>query len=705
MKYNRIAIVAGLGILAMAGFVGNANAGPLRAGVASVDVSPTKFPVIVNGGFLADKADKVLDRLYARTVVLDDGSQPIAITVVDSCMMPRDMLDKAKADAARSTGIAVERMLISATHTHTAPSTMGTLGTPPDPDYVAMLPGLITESIVKAHRNLQPAKIGWTVVEDFDHTHTRRWIRRPDKMIKDPFGVVNVRANMHPGYLNPDVIGPSGPVDPALSLISIQSDSGKPLAVFANYSMHYFGTRPVSADYFGMFSAKIAQKLGAKDGDGFVGIMSQGTSGDQHWMDYGKAKTDITIQAYAEELAKRAFEALGQVKYQSEVPIAMAQATLKLTRRLPDAKRLEWAHDIKAKMTKPVPKDVGEVYACEAIELDANPNRELILQAVSIGELALTAIPNEVYAITGLKLKAMSPFKTTVNIELANGAEGYIPPPEQHKLGGYTTWPARTAALEVTAEPKIVETLLTLLEKVAGKPRREMHPGQGEYAQKVLEMKPLAYWNMNEIAGEKVSDVTGHDHHGHFEDGVALYLNGPHSKGLADSGHVNRSAHFAGGRMKASVGVSGSNQSVSLWFWNGMPTDARPISGHLFETPAGDTIAIGGVGNSPGKLIVGQGDQAMLVGKSQISNRSWNHLAFVRQGGKVMVYLNGQLEVEGELNATVAQATEKAIYIGGRENGQTSFEGKLDEVAIFDRVLTAQEVSQQFQNAGQVGQE
>ena len=705
MKYNRIAIVAGLGILAMAGFVGNANAGPLRAGVASVDVSPTKFPVIVNGGFLADKADKVLDRLYARTVVLDDGSQPIAITVVDSCMMPRDMLDKAKADAARSTGIPVERMLISATHTHTAPSTMGTLGTPPDPDYVAMLPGLITESIVKAHRNLQPAKIGWTVVEDFDHTHTRRWIRRPDKMIKDPFGVVNVRANMHPGYLNPDVIGPSGPVDPALSLISIQSDSGKPLAVFANYSMHYFGTRPVSADYFGMFSAKIAQKLGAKDGDGFVGIMSQGTSGDQHWMDYGKAKTDITIQAYAEELAKRAFEALGQVKYQSDVPIAMAQATLKLTRRLPDAKRLEWARDMKAKMTKPVPKDVGEVYACEAIELDANPNRELILQAVRIGELALTAIPNEVYAITGLKLKAMSPFKTTVNIELANGAEGYIPPPEQHKLGGYTTWPARTAALEVMAEPKIVETLLTLLEKVAGKPRREMHPGQGEYARKVLEMKPLAYWNMNEIAGKKVSDVTGHDHQGQFEDGVALYLNGPHSKGLAYSGHVNRSAHFAGGRMKASVDVSGSNQSVSLWFWNGMPTDARPISGHLFETPAGDTIAIGGVGHSPGKLIVGQGDQAILVGKSQITNRSWNHLVFVRQGGKVMVYLNGQLEVEGELNATVAQATEKAMYIGGRANGQTSFEGKLDEVAIFDRVLTAQEVSQQFQNAGQVGQE
>jgi hypothetical protein len=59
-----------------------------------------------------------------------------------------------------------------------------------------------------------------------------------------------------------------------------------------------------------------------------------------------------------------------------------------------------------------------------------------------------------------------------MNIELANGAEGYIPPPEQHKLGGYTTWPARTAGLEVGAEPRIVETLLSLLEEVSGQKRR-----------------------------------------------------------------------------------------------------------------------------------------------------------------------------------------------------------------------------------------
>ena len=66
---------------------------------------------------------------------------------------------------------------------------------------------------------------------------------------------------------------------------------------------------------------------------------------------------------------------------------------------------------------------------------------------------------------------AQSPLRPTFNVELANGSEGYIPPAEQHPLGGYTTWPARTAGLEVGAEAAITEAVLTLLERVAGKKR------------------------------------------------------------------------------------------------------------------------------------------------------------------------------------------------------------------------------------------
>ena len=123
------------------------------------------------------------------------------------------------------------------------------------------------------------------------------------------------------------------------------------------------------------------------------------------------------------------------------------------------------------------------------------------LQAIRIGELGITAIPNEVFAISGLKIKEQSPFDITMNIELANGSEGYIPPPEQHALGGYTTWPARTAGLEVQAEPGIVETVIKLLEKVAKKPRRSIQLLHGAYAEAVLKSRPVAYWRLDDIQG------------------------------------------------------------------------------------------------------------------------------------------------------------------------------------------------------------
>jgi hypothetical protein len=200
--------------------------------------------------------------------------------------------------------------------------------------------------------------------------------------------------------------------------------------------------------------------------------MSQGTSGDQMWMNYGKPKSDMTVERYAQAVADVAYRAYQQVKYRSQVTLAMAEAKLSLRRRVPDGQRLAWARELLSQMAGAKPRNQPEVYAREQIALHEDPVRELKLQALRVGDLGITAIPNEVFAITGLKLKVQSPLQPTFNVELANGSEGYIPPPEQHRLGGYTTWPARTAALEVEAEPRIVETLLTLLEKVAARPRR-----------------------------------------------------------------------------------------------------------------------------------------------------------------------------------------------------------------------------------------
>ncbi len=282
----------------------------LRAGAASVDISPKHFPVVVSGGFLDRYADRVRDPLHARALVLDDGRIKVAIVVVDTLMMGRELIDDAKQRAAKATGIPADHMVVCAVHTHSAPSVAGALGTGVDPPYAKLLAGWIVEAIERAAKNLAPAKIGWAVADAPDQTNCRRWIKRPDRIGEDPFGQRTVRAMMHPGYQNPDYIGPSGPKDAGLTVLAVQSPDGRPMALLANYSMHYFGAEPVSADYFGRFCVQIARLIGAdKSNPQFVAMMSQGTAGDLHWMDYSRPQMKIDIDGYTAQVAQIAYQA------------------------------------------------------------------------------------------------------------------------------------------------------------------------------------------------------------------------------------------------------------------------------------------------------------------------------------------------------------------------------------------------------------
>ncbi|WP_298859476.1 neutral/alkaline non-lysosomal ceramidase N-terminal domain-containing protein [uncultured Gimesia sp.] len=451
------------------------------AGAFSVDISPEKLPAIQNGGFLERSQNQVLDRLHARCFVLKSGEEVVAIAVVDSCMIPRDICYRAKVLVRKQTGIPVNRILIASTHTHTAPSVMNLcLGTNSDPSYERFLPGKLAEGIANAYANLEPARMGVAVVDAPKHTHCRRWLKHPDKYANDPFGEKTVRAIMHPGYQNAEFIGPAGPVDTGLSLFSIQSADGKrSIGLIANYSMHYFGTRGgFSADYYGKFSSLMENKIATTDSAKapFVAAMSQGTSGDLQWMNYGQPrKKDYSIDVYSAELAEIAFNAYQKIQYETGEPkLAMAETMLVFNRRLPSKERVSWANELNTKRGDRRPKSRPEVYAEQVAWFVEYPQEEIILQVLRVGDLAITAIPNEVYGITGLKLKAQSPFKATFNMGLANGAAGYIPPPEQHFLGGYTTWPARTAGLETDAEPKIVDSLLGLMEKLSGQKRKPL---------------------------------------------------------------------------------------------------------------------------------------------------------------------------------------------------------------------------------------
>jgi putative membrane-bound dehydrogenase-like protein len=668
---------------------------PFRAGAAVVDISPTKFPAIIAGGFLEGTASKVNDPLHARCLVLDDGRMQLVFAIVDTCMLPRALTEEAKKLASAKCGIPVSHMMISATHTHSAPAAMGCLGTRVDRDYAATLPEKIAEGIVKAMQNLQPAKIGWGAIDDWEHTHNRRWIRKPERKVIDPFGQATGLANMHPGYLSADVIGPSGPVDPGLSLLAVNSLDGKPLAVLANYSQHYFGSGAVSADYYGQFCKQMAKLLGQQgDGNGpFVCAISQGTSGDLMWMDYGSPKKNLDMHGYAAGVAKYAERAWREIRFHDTARLGMVEKHLQLNYRIPDEARLAWAKPIAAKIENELPKNLKEVYAQEALLLHERQSTEITLQALRIGDLSIATLPNEVYALTGLKLKSQSPFKQHFNVELANGGDGYIPPPEQHVLGGYTTWPARTAGLEVQAEPKIVETLLQALEEVTGEQRREMHSEHGSYAQAILAAKPLAYWRLDEAAGDIAKNAILTGPHAKLRPGFAWYLPGVGSGTGVGEGEtltpstfsgtqINRAVHLAGGEIQTELASLGPHYSIALWFWLGEASGASQREGTLVTLPTGERLIA--------KQTSDHQVQLMLNGtasKSAMQADDWQFAVLVSEKDALKVYLNGNEQPEIVVAQMKDSPTESLKF------GQ-SLQGKLDELAVFSRSLSPAEIKE-----------
>ncbi len=449
-----------------------------RAGAFAADITPRKLPISVNGGMQDRQATAVRDRLHARCLVLDDGTTTIAVAVCDSCMIPREVLDAAKRRASKSTGIAPERMLIAATHTHTAPTAGGVFQSEPDKEYVEYLAEQVAKGIEKAHANLAPAKVGWGVGKDATQVFNRRWFMKPGTIGADPFGRTTDRVRMNPGYLNPGLVRPAGPTDPDVSVLSVQAGDGRPLALLANYSLHYVGgVEPLSADYFGAFAERIATLLGAGKGDPpFVGILSNGTSGDVNNVDFGAAapkgrKPGEQVRLVADSVARAAHAAYKDIRHRDGVSLAMAEKEVELGVRLPTEEDVARAKEVLAAASsdkRPVLTGLREVYARETVLLAKYPPRvKAKLQALRVGELGIVAIPCEVFVEIGLEIKKRGPLRPTFTIELANGYNGYLPTPAQHKLGGYETWRARSSYLEPEASTKIVATLLELLKEVA----------------------------------------------------------------------------------------------------------------------------------------------------------------------------------------------------------------------------------------------
>jgi hypothetical protein len=470
MKTTAIRTLALAGALGLAGLAGPLAAGEapaLRAGAAAVDVTPRQFPIRVRGNL----CDRAYDALHSRALVFSDGRTTLALVVVDNLGVAEESCDEAKRLAAERCGIAAENVMIASTHTHRAPSSNTKEGEPASVAYRAVLVEGMAESIVRAHAALRPAAIGAASHPLPDEVRNRRWFLKPGKMPPNPWGMMD-KVKMNPGYSDEVLDRPAGPTDPDVMVLAVR-DAGtrKPLAIFANYALHYVGGLPdgvVSSDYFGEFARLMPTRV--RGGEDFVAMLSNGASGDINNLPFlltrPPREPGEQIRIVAGKTADAAWFAWKKIdEYQPSVRIGMIERYVTLELRRPTEAQIA-----SAKATLAVTDEAGlaklpkkaESYARKTMAMLEGGKTTVPLQAIRLGDTAVCAIPFETLVEIGLELKRRSPFADTIVVGIANGYNGYLPPPNQHELGGYETW-LGTSRVREDASVLIVDQLLDML--------------------------------------------------------------------------------------------------------------------------------------------------------------------------------------------------------------------------------------------------
>lgn len=483
------ALMTGFGLLPAA-----AGQPVLRAGADRSDITPELGTVLPGSFTAAVTGNRIHDPLYVRTLVLDDGTRRVAFVVCDNVGLPLSVCDQAKQWTTELTGLPGSHIAMAATHSHSAGSAWRASGSEsisqildldgftnsaaPLTPYQTFLARRVADSVQSAIQRLEPARIGWGAGAEPGQVFNRRWFVQSEQNRRNPFGGID-QVRMNPGAGSPDLIKPAGPTDPEMVFISVQSKSGRPIALLANYSLHYVGgvtPRTFSADYFGMFSERMGELLGATRQDPpFVAMMSNGTSADVNNNNFPKGIVPeapyVKMRRVANLVAAEVYRAYQTVTYEDWVKIDARYEELPLRPRQPTPESVARARELLARppATKPW-HPLETTYARLHLLSVAAPQRLRVpVQAIRVGNLGIGVLPAEIFAEMGLELKAQTPFAKSFTMSLSNGWFGYLPTPAQHELGGYETW-LGINRIEKEGAPKMVATLLRMMKSMIEAP-------------------------------------------------------------------------------------------------------------------------------------------------------------------------------------------------------------------------------------------
>lgn len=416
----------------------------LFAGISRTNITPSSKEIL--------GSKTVHDSLYAKTIILDNQKNKVAFILLDSQGVAQFIIEEAKKRIHQQTGFPIENIVISSTHTHSgiiAQTSPENFKQKAFTTYQEFLISKLSQSIIEANKTLTPVKIASGSIEKPEHVFNRRWYTTKTNV--NPLGGKD-SVKMNPGSkMRDQLIKPAGPTDPEVSFIAINKLDNTPFAVLANYSLHYVGgvkQEELSADYYGVFDTELNKALNNnKINPNFIAIMSNGTSGDVNNNDYSKPLPSHPkyekMNMVAKDIAKAVAKEYSNLEFSNWIPINVAYKEIDLHKRQVDKQINGNLKKINANKSSKAIFNSNEKYYATRVKYLTNTYPSTIkipLQAIQLGDVAISTIPFEVFAETGLDLKNKNPFSKSFTMGLANGHWGYLPTPEQHKKGGYETW-------------------------------------------------------------------------------------------------------------------------------------------------------------------------------------------------------------------------------------------------------------------------
>jgi neutral ceramidase len=446
-----------------------ASGSALQVGAAEIDITP---PVgyRMAGYFVERLSTGVHDPLHAKALVLQQGSQRLALVACDLIGVSRSQTVRARALASQRTGIPVSNIVICATHTHTGPlfdgplreyfhaSALKTQGRDPQEqvDYPAFLIEQLVKVVAAAQSSLRPAELQAGIAKKEGLSFNRRFWMKDGKVV------------FNPGPLNPDIVRPAGPTDPEVGMLLARGLGAQhPFAGLITFAVHSdtVGGTEYSADY----EYFLQQALRRAFGESYISLFGLGTCGDLNHINVNEAP----VRKAKFEVAERIGGTLAQtvIEQSKDLPpvghpsLAARSITLQVPFQEAAPEQVAKARATMEKFYDESTPFLTKVAAVRTLDLASHePLYPMEVQVFRLdAETAMVCLPCEIFVDLGLAIKRASPFKRTVVIEICNDRPSYVPTLKAFAEGSYEVTNAR---VKPGAGEMLVDAAVKLLKQL-----------------------------------------------------------------------------------------------------------------------------------------------------------------------------------------------------------------------------------------------